>query len=211
MVSIRQGISEIFAPDLNGTLTTIIVFLPLLFITGYMKDMITPFGLTITLTLLGSFLISITLIPALVYWKGGMKGNKANGTASFLKKFESLNDRLMNYVLQHKRLVGISLVIMFLAGGAALPFFNKADMLPPVDEGALLFEYVMRPGVSLTESESIAKQLIQVIQKKPNVKNIYFFLLSINLIDYPIVLHPDSECFLCTLQFHCLRWKRGNH
>ncbi len=170
--SIRLGVSEIFAADLNGTLTTIIVFLPLLFITGYMKDMITPFGLTISLTLLGSFLISITIIPALVYWKGGMKGKKVK-EAPFIGKLEKFNDKVMRYILRHKIFITISLIVLFLAGGAALPFFNKADMLPPVDEGALLFEYVMRPGVSLKESDKVAQQLIKVIEKNPNVKNIY--------------------------------------
>ena len=170
--SIRSGISEIFAADLNGTLTTIIVFLPLLFISGYIKDMVTPFGLTITLTLLGSFLISITIIPALVYWKGGLKGKKVKESL-FLQKFTAFNDRLLHFSLSHKKVIVIVLTLFFLVGGGLLPLTNKADMLPPVDEGALLFEYVMRPGVSLKESGTVAEQLIRVIKKNPNVDNIY--------------------------------------
>ena len=170
--SIRLGISEIFAADLNGTLTTIIVFLPLLFISGYMKDMVTPFGLTITLTLLGSFLISITIIPALVYWKGGLKGKKIK-EALFIEKFKAFNDKLLRYSLSHKKSLTLFLSLLFIAGGSLLPIMNQADMLPPVDEGALLFEYVMRPGVSLKESETVAEQLVSVIQKNPNVDNIY--------------------------------------
>ncbi len=172
MESIRLGISEIFAADLNGTLTTIIVFLPLLFISGYMKDMVTPFGLTITLTLLGSFLISITIIPALVYWKGGLKGKKIK-EALFIEKFKTFNDKILHFSLTHKKGVTLFLAILFLTGGSLLPVMNKADMLPPVDEGALLFEYVMRPGVSLKESGTVAEQLIRVIKKNPNVDNIY--------------------------------------
>ncbi len=170
--SIRKGVSEIFAADLNGTLTTVIVFLPLLFISGYMKDMITPFGLTITLTLLGSFLISITVIPALVYWKGGLKGKKVQEPV-FLQKFKTINDRLLHFSLSHKTLVVIVLTLLFVVCGGLLPFTNKADMLPPVDEGALLFEYVMRPGVSLKESGKVEDELMQVIQQNPNVDNIY--------------------------------------
>jgi len=170
--SIRLGISEIFAADLNGTLTTIIVFLPLLFISGYMKDLVTPFGMTITLTLLGSFLISITIIPALVYWKGGLKGKKIEEVV-FIEKFKAFNDKILRYSLTHKKGVTLFLIVLFIAGGSLLPVMNQADLLPPVDEGALLFEYVMRPGVSLKESGVIAGQLIQVIRKNPNVDNIY--------------------------------------
>ena len=170
--SIRRGVSEIFAADLNGTLTTIIVFLPLLFISGYMKEMVTPFGLTITLTLLGSFLISITVIPALVYWKGDLKGKKVKEPA-FLQKFKAVNDKVLRFSMSHKTGVLAVLALLFLVGGGLLPLTNKANMLPPVDEGALLFEYVMRPGVSLKESGTVAEQLMRVIQKNPNVDNIY--------------------------------------
>jgi CzcA family heavy metal efflux pump len=170
--SIQKGLREIFAADLNGTLTTIIVFLPLLFISGYMKEMITPFGLTITLTLFGSFLISITVIPSLVYWKGDLKGKKVKKPL-FLQKFHTVNDKLLRFSLSHKTWVVVVLTLLFLVGGALLPMTNKANMLPPVDEGALLFEYVMRPGVSLKESGEVAEQLIQVIKKNPNVDNIY--------------------------------------
>ena len=170
--SIRKGVSEIFAADLNGTLTTIIVFLPLLFISGYMKDMVTPFGLTITLTLLGSFLISITVIPALVYWKGDLKGKKVKKPL-FLQKFHTVNDKLLRFSLSHKTWVVVVLTLLFLVGGGLLPLTNKANMLPVVDEGALLFEYDMRPGVSLKESGVVAEQLVRVIQKNPNVDNIF--------------------------------------
>ncbi len=170
--SIRKGVSEIFAADLNGTLTTIIVFLPLLFISGYMKDMVTPFGLTITLTLLGSFLISITVIPALIYWKGDLKGIKVKEPA-FLQKFKAVNDKILHFSLSHKTGVIVVLMLLFLVGGGLLPLTNKANMLPTVDEGALLFEYTMRPGVSLKESGKVAEQLVHVIQKNPNVDNIY--------------------------------------
>ncbi len=170
--SIRMGVHEIFAADLNGTLTTIIVFLPLLFISGYMKNMVTPFGVTITLTLLGSFLISITIIPALIYWKGGLKGKKVTEPV-FLQKIKTLNDKLLRFTLLHKISVIILLTILFIVGITLLPIMNKTDMLPAVDEGALLFEYVMRPGVSLNESREVAEQLVRVIRENPNVDNIY--------------------------------------
>lgn len=172
--AIRNGIREIFAADLNGTLTTIIVFLPLLFISGYLKDLITPFGTTIALTLTGSFLISVTVIPALVYRAGanGLKNKKLKEPV-FLQRFHFYNDKLLTFSLSHKKTIILLLFILFVVGASLLPVTNKADILPPVDEGALLFEYVMRPGVSLKESEKVAGELMQIIQKNPNVDNIY--------------------------------------
>lgn len=170
--SIQSGVKEIFAADLNGTLTTIIVFLPLLFFSGYIRDMVTPFGLTITLTLAGSFLISITVIPALVYWKGNLKKEKLR-EAAFLGKFRNFNDRVLHLTMHHKKPVIVALIVLFIAGAMSLPFLNQTNMLPPVDEGAMLFEYVMRPGVSLDESVKVGEQLADVIRKNPNINNVY--------------------------------------
>ncbi len=172
MESIKTGVKEIFAADLNGTLTTIIVFLPLLFFTGYMKDMITPFGLTITLTLAGSFLISITIIPALVHWKGNLKKGIPQEVV-FLGKFKNFNDKLLNFSMRHRKTVTAGLVAMFVVGAVGLTLLNQADMLPPVDEGAMLFEYTMRPGVSLKESVKVGEQLSNIIRENANVDNVY--------------------------------------
>lgn len=170
--SIQLGVKEIFAADLNGTLTTIIVFLPLLFFTGYIKDMVTPFGLTIALTLTGSFLISITVIPALMHWKGNLK-QRQRKEAAFLGRFKNFNDKLLHFSIHHKKGVIAVLVLLFLGGAVGLPLLNQSNMLPPVDEGAMLFEYVMRPGVSLKESTKIGEQLVDVIRKNPNINNVY--------------------------------------
>lgn len=170
--SIQLGVKEIFAADLNGTLTTIIVFLPLLFFTGYIKDMVTPFGLTITLTLAGSFLISITVIPGLMHWKGNLKKDKRK-EAAFLGRFKNFNDKLLHYSMHHKKGIIAVLVLLFIGGAVSLPLLNQANMLPPVDEGAMLFEYHMRPGVSLKESIKVGEQLSDIIRKNPNVDNIF--------------------------------------
>lgn len=166
------GVKEIFAADLNGTLTTIIVFLPLLFIGGYLSGLITPFGVTIALTLLGSFIISITVIPALIYWKGNLK-NKKNIKSKLVESVIAVNNHILDYSMKHKKSAALILISVFLVTAAALPILNKAGMLPEVDEGALLIEYVTRPGVSLNESKNIAEALINEINKIPDVDNIY--------------------------------------
>ena len=170
--SIIKGVKEIFAADLNGTLTTIIVFLPLLFISGYLSDLITPFGITIALTLFGSFIISITVIPSLMYWKGQFKNSK-NVRFNFVEWVININNRIFNYSMMHKKRIAVALILVFLVTGTAIPLLNKTDLLPQVDEGALLIEYYMRPGVSLNESDNVAKQLITEIKKIHDVGNIF--------------------------------------
>ena len=56
---------EVFKPILSSTIVTIIVFLPLAFVSGSVGEMFRPFALAITFSLLASLLVSITVVPAL--------------------------------------------------------------------------------------------------------------------------------------------------
>ena len=170
--SVVLGVKEIFAADLNGTVTTIIVFLPLFFITGYLSSLVIPFGFTIALTLTGSFIISITIIPALMHWKGSAKIKKTPDV-KLLNHIYNGNNKILLFTIKNKKKIILFLFIGFIITAISLPILNKSDMLPEVDEGALLIEYVMRPGVSLKESNNVAEQLISVINKIPDVDNIY--------------------------------------
>lgn len=70
---------EVFKPILSSTIVTIIVFLPLAFVSGSVGEMFRPFALAITFSLLASLLVSITVVPALAstFFKNGIniKGN----------------------------------------------------------------------------------------------------------------------------------------
>ncbi|MDU3988973.1 MAG: efflux RND transporter permease subunit, partial [Staphylococcus sp.] len=70
---------EVFKPILSSTIGTIIVFLPLAFVSGSVGEMFRPFALAITFSLLASLLVSITVVPALAstFFKNGIniKGN----------------------------------------------------------------------------------------------------------------------------------------
>jgi len=199
--SVIQGTQQIAAADVSGTLTTVSVFVPLLFVSGFLGDLILPFGLTISYTLLASLLLSLTIIPALMHWKGKIK-TSAPPQPEFLKHFTTWNDRWFWRVMHHKKRTFITLVLLFVFSTALLPFFNKTTLMPTIDEGALLIEYVMRPGVSLDESYHLAEHLISEIQKIPDVYNIYlkigspentYYIEGVNRGELIIKLKPNIQ------------------
>ncbi|MQI13514.1 efflux RND transporter permease subunit, partial [Escherichia coli] len=61
---IISATTEVFKPIMSSTLVTIIVFLPLVFVSGSVGEMFRPFALAIAFSLLASLLVSITLVPA---------------------------------------------------------------------------------------------------------------------------------------------------
>ena len=71
---------EVFKPILSSTIVTIIVFLPLAFVSGSVGEMFRPFALAITFSLLASLLVSITVVPALAstFFKNGININSTS-------------------------------------------------------------------------------------------------------------------------------------
>ncbi len=69
---------EVFKPIMSSTLVTIVVFLPLVFVSGSVGEMFRPFALAITFSLLASLLVSITLVPSLgaTFFKNGVKNRE---------------------------------------------------------------------------------------------------------------------------------------
>ena len=168
--SVLAGTKQILGADVSGTLTTLIVFLPLLFLTGFLGQLILPFGLTIGYTLLASLIISLTVIPVLMQWRGGTKAPLK--PIRLLIWFSRRNDRCFHYFMSHKKLVFGALTSVFLLAGGLTVTFNAAGFLPEIDEGALLIEYLMRPGVSLLESSHLGQRIADDLLKLDDVSNV---------------------------------------
>ena len=172
MQAVITGTRQILGADVSGTLTTMIVFVPLVFLTGFLGQLIVPFGLTIGYTLLASLIISLTVIPVLMKWKGGLDRNRKE-PPHFVSAFIRWNDRRFYMAVKHKIRTFVCLACVFLILASATLLFNSARLMPVLDEGSILIEYIMRPGVSLNESSLMAKKLVDEIRKLPDVDNVY--------------------------------------
>jgi len=199
--SIADGLKQIAAADISGTLTTIIVFIPLLFLTGFVGQIVVPFGATISYTLLASLGLSLIFIPLLIHWRGEKKV-KTPEPPNLLNRFITFNDNIFDYVIKHKIGVIASIVILLIASVASVALFNQAGMLPPLDEGALLIEYVLPPGTSLQESKQIGALESQIIQSDPAVQTVYlkigspentYYIENVNRGEFLIKLQPKGQ------------------
>ena len=170
--AVLDGTRQILGADISGTVTTLIVFVPLLFLGGFVSQLIKPFGLTITYALLASLVLSLTVIPGLMFkYGGGVKAQRSQ--PAFLTRFIRLNDRWFQQIMRRRKRTFIFLTAAFLLIVAGTVTFNSAGFLPPIDEGAVLIEYVMRPGVSLHESYRMGERLTGEILQLPDVDNVY--------------------------------------
>jgi CzcA family heavy metal efflux pump len=171
---------EIAGPDVSGTLTTVAVFLPLLVMGGLAALFLRPFGWTVSIALLLSLTLSILMVPSLsaMPWfndqdRDGRRPKRLVIIAhNLLEHMTSKLEHALAWGSRHKRIIVLaSLVWIGLAG--ALAGFGRFALLPPVDEGSVLVEYIMPPGTSLAESNRVGNELERIALKQPEVASVY--------------------------------------
>jgi len=186
--AVVAGAVAIAGPDATGTLTTVAAFLPLAIVGGIAGIFLRPFGLTVSAALLVSLVLSLTLVPALFGLGGGRRqsggggdddappsrsrgGRRALG-ARLLAWLDRALARSLRFSLRHPAVVIVAaLALLAVAVGAG--FFVPVSVLPPIDEGAILIEYVLPPGTSLAESDRIGARLDRTALAEPGVTAVY--------------------------------------
>jgi len=167
----RDGALDVAGPDASGTLTTVAAFAPLLFLGGLAGLFVRPFGLTVSAALSASLLISLTFVPATMGKIGRTPGAAAEGgrRPAFM---ESVLRRILTVAFAHPVLTLLIALLPLGLGGLAA-WVGPLRVLPPVDEGALLIEYIMPPGTSLAESDRVGGILVRTALAEEGVKTVY--------------------------------------
>ncbi|MDA3913636.1 efflux RND transporter permease subunit [Oleiagrimonas sp.] len=169
---IRQGLRDIVSPDVSGSLTTISVFLPLLFVGGLAGLFFIPFALAMTLAILASLLVSLTLIPLGLAMVKAQPDSKRTMAARGLERLRAGNDRLFAWVSLHPRLSLAACTGLFLASVAGLALVPM-HFLPLPNEGVLLESFTLPPGSSLQQTLQTVHTLTRRLRKDPAVAHTY--------------------------------------
>ena len=166
------GAREVAVPVVISTLTTLVVFLPILFVPGIAGFLFRDLALTISFSLSVSSLVALTLIPMMssIFFSEAKTTFEANNkVASVLSNFlEALEDRYrsaLTKVVQNSGWVVIGALVLF---AGTLPIFYQlgGEFFPRVDENAFTLEVQREPGVNLFELERSIRQVEGIIQQE---------------------------------------------
>ena len=196
-----DGAVEIAGPDASGTFTTVAAFLPLLLITGLASIFVRPFGLTISIALLVSLVLSLTLVPTLLA-RGPLESSLQQSLGGvILKAIDKCLRGILKFSFRFKWIV-VAVAFLTLCTAGLLSMLGKASLLPPIDEGAILIEYIMPPGSSLHESNRIGEKLDRIALADPDVSCVFrrtgspekgYQLEGVNRGEIMIKLRPKKE------------------
>lgn len=169
---ITKGLRDIVGPDVTGTLTTVSVFIPLLFVGGLAGLFFIPFALAMTVSLLASLLISVSLIPLSL---GFLKANVRTAPTSAgraLYSLRRLNERLFNVVAKHPKL-SLGMCVLLLAGSMAGLILVPINFLPLPNEGVLLESFTLPPGSSMLDTERVVMNMTRQIEADQAVAHVF--------------------------------------
>ncbi len=167
-----KGAKEVAVPVVISTLTTLVVFLPILFVPGIAGFLFRDLALTISFSLTISSLVALTLIPLMTsqFFKGNGKSFEANNRVAkffsrLLDRMESVYHRNLDAALNKSGLVVTGAIVLFLI---SLPIFYAigGEFFPRVDENAFTLEIQREPGVNLFELERSITQVEDIIKQE---------------------------------------------
>ncbi|WP_281658957.1 efflux RND transporter permease subunit [Halobacillus sp. Cin3] len=157
----KQGASELAPAVVASATTTLVVFLPIIFVEGIASELFTPLALTIMFALIASLAVSVTLIPMLSS-KLLTKSLKESGRRYWFDRFlDKVNDgyrSMLRWVLKFRKTT-IAITGALIVGSAALVPLIGTEFIPPSDQGQIEIRVNMPAGTSLEETESVTAQV----------------------------------------------------
>jgi len=145
-------------------------FLPVFLLEGQEGKLFHPLAFTKTFALVGSAIISITLVPMLMtlFMRGKIFTEEKNPVSRF---FISIYRPLLNLALKYRK---TTLAINVLALLITIPIIRGtgSEFMPPLDEGSLLFMPTTLPNVSITEAKRIMQIQDKIIMSIPEVEHV---------------------------------------
>ncbi len=170
----KQGASEVGMAVVASTLTTIAVFLPIVFTEGMAANLFKELALTVTFSLVASLLVSVTLVPMLSskILKVEEKHSKRKFTIFtkifdlFERFFESLEKAykgVLRGAISHRKITILIAFLIFAGSIASMPFIG-AEFFPSMDEGSISVNIELPTGSSLDETNSIMSKIEKRIE-----------------------------------------------
>jgi|26BtaG_2_1085354.scaffolds.fasta_scaffold00384_14 cobalt-zinc-cadmium resistance protein CzcA len=165
-----------------GQLIVLIVFTPILFLTGVEGKMFRPMAFTFGFAVLGAIILCLTYVPMMSSLFLKPAKNQNSWFAKFENQMDRISDKIMdflnraylpilNFALRFRAGVVIGAVSLLLIAGFV--FSNMgAEFVPKFDEGDIAFQALIKPGSSLTESIEASKKLQNLINEFPEVKTV---------------------------------------
>jgi len=172
-VAVQKALRELVVPLIGSTITPIVVFLPLISVTGVTGTFFRALAVTMTVALLTSLLLALTWTPGLSLFllrrRKGPAHRAEEPSGGFMRRIIEGHRRLLNHALARPwQLLGCCLLLIV---GAFFAYRSLgSDLLPKMDEGGFILDYIMPAGSSLAETNRVLQHVERILKRTPEVE-----------------------------------------
>ncbi len=152
---VYRAAQEVALPVVSGTLIVIIVFSPLLTLSGLEGKLFTPVALTIVYAMLAALALSLTLVPVAASL---MLGRQSAGMPRFMLRLQGAYESALERVLLRPRGMLLGIGVLLAVSVVCLLLMGKTFM-PVLDEGDLIVQLEKSPSISLPASVELDRQV----------------------------------------------------
>ena len=189
-----EATKEIGLAVMATTLSLVIIFLPIAFMTGYARKYVNSFGWTMAMAIMVSLLVAFTLTPMMssriLKLAGAEKKARSEG---FLHAVEMFYLKLLQWSLAHRRTILLICVLTFLSTFGFYHLVGR-DWIPADDQSELISSYTLPEGTSLEKTTKLASEISDRVVALPEVALVQSFTHGpTNHAHLFIVLVPRSE------------------
>ncbi len=165
---ILEATSEIAKPTVYGISIIILVFLPLMMLSGMEGKMFAPLALTIAIALAVSLAVSLFLSPVLCSYI--LRGGSDHDTRpiAFLKRHYL---HLLHLALGAEKKTIVLAIALLLGSMSLFPFLGKS-FIPTMKEGSIVPQIIRVPSISLEESLKVETEAMKLVAQVPGVKSV---------------------------------------
>lgn len=166
----RDATREVLRPSIFGVTIILIVYLPILTLTGVEGKMFRPMALTVSGALLSALILSVTFIPAAIaiFVSGKVRERESWLMAQAHRGYRPL----LNFALRARYLV-VLIALGLLIGTGLLASRLGTEFLPTLDEGDIAMHALRIPGTSLSQAVSMQNVLEERIKQLPEVLHVF--------------------------------------
>ena len=166
----RAATREVLRPSVFGVAIILIVYLPILTLTGVEGKMFRPMALTVSGALLSALILSVTFVPAAVaVFVSGRVSERENIVMAIAHKAYR---PVLELALRARYVVVLAALLLVVGAGLLAPRLGY-EFLPTLDEGDIALHALRIPGTSLTQALSMQTELEARIAEMAEVRHVF--------------------------------------
>jgi hydrophobic/amphiphilic exporter-1 (mainly G- bacteria), HAE1 family len=170
----RDGAEEVALPVLASTITTIIVFFPVMFLFGVAKYLFSALALAVVLSMIASYVVAMSVIP--IYCarfltaesaRESEEGSSHGPFGAFMRTYErfaSRYERILDRALDHKVMVIGAVAVLFAVSMLIYPLIGT-ELFPRTDAGQFIIDYRAPVGTRIELTEQLTERMENAVRQ----------------------------------------------